>query len=227
MTAGIALAVAMAGCNASTNAPQPTNSPAPTATPAAADTPTLEPTAEATTAETPAPTPSPEATATPTATPAPTPTPTPTPTPAPTLNSAVAPCTGSAAIKQTWANLIPKFKFHLYCAVLPSGWQVVSMSWDYKAAGMQAHYKTKSGMTIDVWEGTVCALSPNPCTGYWPDDFGTQSFGGLTGDMFGEASTKHWTTIVHTGVTTGYTLLGHGMTESAYRAISAAMHKIS
>ena len=204
------------GACQSTATPEPTATPAPTATAEPTPTPTAAPT------PTPAPTATPTTAATPT--PAPTPTPTVKPTPAPTLPAGVVPCTGSSAIKQAFAAQVSKLKFTLYCAVLPSGWSVVNVAWDYSAGGLQAHYK-KGAYTIDVWEGNVCGIHPNPCTGYWTPDLGSQAFGPLTGDMAG--STGMWTVIVHSSAKVMYTITGDGMTESAFRAISAAMHKIS
>jgi hypothetical protein len=218
MTAALTIGLVLGACQGSTTTP------APTATPVATDTPTPAPTDTPVATATPAPTPTPTATLAPTV--APTPVPTVKPAATPTLTSKVAACTGSSNIKQTWAAQIPKFKFTLYCGVLPTGWSVVNMAWDYKAAGIQAHY-SKGSMKIDVWEGNVCGLSPNPCTGNWPDDFGSQAFGPLTGDMAGDASSKAWTTVVHSAPTILYTITGAGMTESAFRSISAAMHKLS
>ena len=133
-------------------------------------------------------------------------------------------CTGTTGFKQAFANEIGHLKFDLYCAVLPAGWTVVNVSWDYNVGGMQAHYKNKSGYTVDVWEGNVCQLSPNPCTGIWNPDIGSQAFGPLTGDMSGSAG--HWTTIVSTSnPKVMYSLTGDGMTQSAFASYSAAMHK--
>jgi hypothetical protein len=209
------LSLALAGCQASTTTPTP-----PAATPTDTATPTAAPTSPPLAAPTQTPAATPTVTATPTATPAP------TPTAAPTLPTSVAPCTGSNSIKQTFANQIPKFKFDLYCPVLPAGWSVVNVAWNYSASGLQAHYKTKAGYTVDVWEGNVCLLSPNPCTGIWDPDLGPQAFGPLTGDMSGSAG--HWTTIVHTAnPKVLYTITGDGMSQTAFASYSAAMHKIS
>jgi hypothetical protein len=165
----------------------------------------------------------------PTDTPVPEPTDTPVPeatdTPSATLPPGVVACTGSAAIKQTLADEISHLKFDLYCPVLPSGWSVVNVAWDYNVGGAQAHYHSGS-KTIDVWEGKVCSLSPNPCSGVWNPDIGPQAFGSLTGDMSG--SVGHWTTIVHTtNAKVMYTLTGDGMTEAQFQAYSAAMHKFN
>jgi hypothetical protein len=214
--AALTVSLVLGACGGSTTTPAPT--PEPTAAPTATLEPTLEPTAEPTPTPTPAPTDTP--------TPEPTATPTPTPTAAPTLPAAVQACTGSSAIKQALANQVPHFKFALYCAVLPAGWSVVNIAWDYNVPGLQAHYTTKSGYKIDVWEGNICFLSPNPCTGIWNPDIGPQAFGPLTGDMAGSAG--HWTTIVHTtNPKLIYTITGDGMSQAAFQAISAAMHKFS
>jgi hypothetical protein len=208
------LSLALVGCQASTTTPTPTGTPVPTDTPTPAPTPTVAPT----------PTPTPAATPTDTATPAPTLSP--TPTAAPSLPTSVALCTGSSSIKQTFADQIPKLKFDLYCPVLPAGWSVVTVAWNYKAPGLQAHYKTKAGYTLNVWEGNVCSLSPNPCTGVWDPDIGPQAFGPLTGDMSGSAG--HWSTLVLTAnPKVLYTITGDGMSQAAFASYSAAMHKIS
>jgi hypothetical protein len=209
----LVMSLAVGGCQTATATPAPTNTPVPTdtATPTPAATPT----------DTPTPTPA----ATPTDTPTPTPTLAPTPTAAPSLPTSVAACTGTSSIKQTWANQIKKFKFALYCPVLPAGWSVLTVAWDYNAGALQAHYKTKAGWTVNVWEGNVCAVSPNPCTGVWNPDIGPQAFGPLTGDMSGSAG--HWTTIVNVSPKLLYTITGDGMSQSAFASYSAAMHKIS
>jgi hypothetical protein len=207
------LSLALWGCQASNSTPLPTATPASTATPAPTDTPTVAPT----------PTPAPAATPTDTATPAPTLAP--TPTAAPSLPTAVVPCTGSNSIKQTLANQVAKFKFDLYCPVLPAGWSMVNVAWNYNAPGLQAHYKNKAGYTVNVWEGNVCFLSPNPCTGVWDPDIGPQAFGPLTGDMSG--SVGHWSTLVNTNPKVLYVITGDGMSQSAFASYSAAMHKFS
>jgi hypothetical protein len=136
-------------------------------------------------------------------------------------------CTGSTGIKQWLAGQIPHFSFDLYCAVLPAGWSVVNMGYDYHAPGLHEHYH-KGSTTIDVWEGNVCALSSNPCTSFYPDDYGAQVFGPLPGNMDGDATAKMWSNIAHTSnPKIFYVISGAGMTEAEFRAYSAAMHKIS
>ncbi len=206
----LTVSLALVACQGPSATPEPTATAEPTATP----TPTQAPTPTAT------------PTAAPTPTPAPIPTPTAKPTPAPTLPAGVLPCTGSSTIKQWLANQVSKLKFTLYCAVLPAGWSVVNMTYDYGAGGLQAHYKNGAGYKIDVWEGNVCGIQPNPCTGFWAPDLGSQAFGPLTGDMAGSGGM--WTVVVDTSnPKVMYTITGEGMTAAAFRTYSAAMHKIS
>ena len=210
------LSLALGGCQSSTATPRPTDTPAPTDTPTPAPTDTVAPT----------PTPTPTDTPAPTDTATPEPTLAPTPTAAPSLPISVAPCTGSSSIKQTLASQVAKFKFALYCAVLPAGWSVVNVAWNYNAPGLQTHYKSKAGYTVNVWEGNVCLLGPTPCTGVWDPDIGPQAFGTLTGEMSGSAG--HWSTLVNTAnPKVLYVITGDGMTQTAFASYSAAMHKIS
>ncbi len=218
LAAALTLSLAVAACGGSAATPTPTATPAPTPTPTATPAPTDTPTPAPTDTPTPAPTPAPTDT--------PTPAPTATPTSAPTLPSAVQACTGGSGIKQALANQIPHFTFDLYCAVLPAGWSVVNVAWDYNAPGLQMHYQNATAWKIDVWEGNVCLLSPNPCTGIWNPAIGPQAVGPLTGDMSGSAG--HWTTVVHTAnPKLLYSITGDGMSQAAFQTISAAMHKFS
>ena len=225
----VGLSVVACGSSAATVAPPP-------ATPTMAVTDTPAPT-DTTVPATPSPTPMPTATPTaaPSATPAATPTPTPaaTPTPSGTASASVTPlpsasCTGGASTKQWLADQMPHFKFKLYCAVMPSGWSLVGMSSDYDVPGLQAHYKNKTGGTVDIWEGNVCGLSPNPCSGYWPQDLGTLAFGPLTGTFTGDTGSEAWSNVVTTtSPTIRYVITGSSFEEAPFKSISAAMHPLS
>ena len=225
LAAALTIGLAAGACGSST----------PTAAPAATPTtePTESPTPEETAPEvTPTPTPTPEATLTATPTAAPTATPTATPSDgasaSPTLIDTVAACTGGATTKQWLADQIAHFHFTLYCAVLPSGWGVATMSSSYDAPGVQAHYKTKAGALIDVWEGNVCGLSPNPCSGNWPTSMGSQAFGSLTGAMSGDSGSAMYSNIVTTAdPKIRYVITGTGISEADFRKFSAAMHPLS
>jgi hypothetical protein len=118
-----------------------------------------------------------------------------------------------------------KFSFDLYCAVLPGGWGVTNMTANYKAPGLLAEYKNGAGSRLDLWEGEVCTIEWNACSGFFAPDLGAQAFGPLTGDMAGSDGT--WELVVDTSnPSVRYRLVGENMTEAAFRSISAKVHKI-
>lgn len=208
----LTVSIAVGACTPGSPTPVPT--PPPTATPTATATAT--------------PTPTPKPTATATATPAPTasPSPTPSPTPAPTVPSSASVCTGSDNVKTWFGQQAPQFSYPIYCAALPAGWGVLTVT-SYPSLGIEGHYQNSSGNTVDLWEGTpsgICHMNTTPCTGYYAPDLGNQAFGGLTGDLAGGSGM--WEIIVDTA-SARYVLHGKGMTESQFRAMCAAMHKVA
>jgi hypothetical protein len=188
-------------CGSSAATPVPTSAAATaTATPTDAATATLEATA--------VPTPTPAPTTAPTPTAAPTAASTATLTATPAGSSSASPsatplpsaaCTGGASTKQWLADQMPHFKFKLYCAVMPSGWSLVGMSADY-----------------------------DPCSGSWPESFGTQAFGPLSGTLTGDSGSEAWSNVVTTSSPTiRYVITGNWFDLAAFKAISAAMHPLS
>jgi len=98
--------------------------------------------------------------------------------------------------EQWFADQVSHLSFDLYCAVLPSGWGVVAGQVDYAKGGVVVQYKNAAGNTVDVYEGSFCSMSPNPCTGYWSPIVGNTAFGPLTGELDG--SSGLWSVTVHT-----------------------------
>jgi len=215
--AALAMSLVLGACQSSNPTPAPTPTPVatPTATPAATPTPTATPT--------PAPTATPEYTPTPA--PTATPTPAPTASAAPTLPTAAVPCTGSATVKQWFADQTKLLSFDVYCAALPSGWGVVKVQADYSKGGLVAQYKNGAGYTVNLYEGSFCAMSPNPCSGYWNPVVGPTPFGPLTGELDGASGM--WQVYVSTSnPKVRYSMVGEGMTEAAIKSYSAAVHKV-
>lgn len=213
--AALAMSLILGACGSSTPTPAPTPTPVvtPTATPVATPTPT--PTPELTPA--PEPTPTPEASPTPTASP--------TLSAAPTLPADVVPCTGSATVKQWFADQAKLVNFDLYCAVLPSGWGVVKVQVDYIQGGVVAQYKNAAGYTLVVYEGSFCGMSPNPCSGFWTPTVGPTPFASLTGELDGSGGM--WSVLVTTSnPKVRYNVVGEGMTMASIKSYSAAMHKV-
>ena len=209
------MSLALGACQGSNHTPAPAQSTptaTPTTTPAGAPTPAATPTLTAT------------PTATPTA--SDTPTASPSPTAAPTLLASAVPCTGSDTMKKWFADQVPLMGFDVYCAVLPSGLGVVKGQVDYDKGGLVVQYKNAAGNTVDVYEGSFCSMSPNPCSGNWTPVVGNTAFGPLTGELDG--SSGLWSITVHTSnPKVMYAMVGSGMDQAAIASYAAAMHKVS
>jgi hypothetical protein len=129
-------------------------------------------------------------------------------------------------VKQWFADQVPHLGFDLYCAVLPAGWGVVKVQADYAKGGVVAQYKNGTGNTVDVYEGSFCTMSPNPCSGFWAPIVGPALFGPLTGELDGGSGS--WAVIVHTSnPKVMYAMIGSGMSQAAITAYAAGMHKVS
>jgi hypothetical protein len=129
-------------------------------------------------------------------------------------------------VKQSFADQVPLLSFDLYCAVLPAGWGVVQVQADYNKGGLVAQYKNAVGNTVDVYEGSFCSMSPNPCSGNWTPVVGPAQFGPLTGELDGASGS--WSVVVHTSnPKVMYTMVGSGMDQAAIKSYAAAMHKVS
>jgi hypothetical protein len=129
-------------------------------------------------------------------------------------------------VKQSFADQVPHLSFDVYCAVLPSGWGVVQVQADWDKGGLIAQYKTAAGNTVDVYEGSFCSMSPNPCSGFWTPVVGATPFGPLTGELDGASGS--WAVLVHTASPkVMYTMVGSGMDQAAIKSYAAAMHKVS
>ena len=129
-------------------------------------------------------------------------------------------------MKQWFADQVSHLSFDLYCAVLPSGWGVVAGQVDYAKGGVVVQYKNAAGNTVDVYEGSFCTMSPNPCSGFWSPVVGNTAFGPLTGELDGASGS--WSVTVHTSnPKVMYAMVGSGMNQAAITSYAAAMHKVS
>jgi hypothetical protein len=128
-------------------------------------------------------------------------------------------------VKQWFADQIPLLDFDVYCAVLPSGWSVVKVQSDFDKGGLVAEYKNTLGYTLNLYEGSFCAMSPNPCTGYWDPVVGPIPFGPFTAPLDGASG--HWSVLVHTSnPKVSYEMVGEGMDVAAMKSYAAALHKV-
>jgi hypothetical protein len=158
-------------------------------------------------------------TATPTASPSGTPTATPT-----SAAGDATTCTDWAKDGAEFTKAAKSLTFASYCAVLPSGWYVSSMTWEQPkgvTGKMIVSYTNKKGNTFLVSEGNFCP----GCA--WVDisNLGSASFGGLPATLRLRLAGQY-SLYVHPGEDVQYQILSKGMTKAAFVAIAAAMVKI-
>ncbi|MGD0861440.1 MAG: hypothetical protein ABSA21_01595 [Candidatus Limnocylindrales bacterium] len=211
-SAALVGALAVTACSSSA---QPTpiyvvRTPTPTV---AAQTPTPTATQGAETTITPLPsfpTPAP-----PTAPATPTPTSKPTATPSAGPTSPAAFCTGGSGNQPEFVKAANTLKWNFYCASLPKGWSLVSMTWDATTlpGGAKISYKGSSGATIKVFEGKWCLMTPSDCPAQSGVSLGAGSFGGLSGNVYATAD-GGLGIYVAPGTSHAYQLDGYNMTQA-------------
>jgi len=217
----LALVVGLAGCQASSPAPQATRVPAtPSPTAAVTAKPSAAPSATATAAG---------ASATPgeSATPGASPTAAASASPAESASAAPAgsTCTGSADHLAFFADAASKLSFDAYCASLPSTWWLQATQYQLPGGGqLTISYKNSKGQTLSVGEGNFCSGAPLCWTSV--GDLGSASFGNLSGSLKLYNNDPQYAVYVSPGTTHGYQIIGKGMTQAQFVALAAAMVKI-
>jgi hypothetical protein len=183
-------------------------------------------------------TPSPVATPTPTATPAPSPTPVPSatatatpteapPPPAPSLDHTQ--CTRTAANDAFFVAAADHVAWDVYCAILPSGWSVVSGSANYNNGG-QLHVSYHSGSKeFTLSEGYFCP-PPAGC-GLAGDRIGDRSFGSMPAELLVESDGSYLMYIERGGGAfergpLGYWAMGYGLSQATFESFCANLELV-
>jgi hypothetical protein len=142
-------------------------------------------------------------------------------TAAPTSRAAA--CSGTDANRTFFADGARDLSFDVYCAVLPSGWWVDSGSYDAASGGyLQVDYKTSGSANFTLREGRWCPPE-KACIAHGPA-VGTASFDGMTGPLCLNAGTFNLE--IGTWANPRYLMVGHGMTQAQFTALSAALIKV-
>ena len=203
----LALSLALAGCGGAKATPiviHVTPSPSPT------EAATL--TAAAATTEAPA--------SSPTDTPAASPSPSPTPTPPPAGTT----CSRTAANNQWFVDQAPHLSWSVYCAVLPSGWSLISGSSEYNNGGYVTVAYQGPGGTLTLYEGNICYFMKSGCASAGTD-LGAATFGDRTGKVWNITPTSYeFSGDGGTNVT--YRADSSGLSEATFRSYLATMHKV-
>jgi hypothetical protein len=216
----LAVSLALAGCAGAkatpivihvTPSPAPSVAATPTATAVATDTATAS--AAATDTAT--------ASAAATDTPASSPSPSPTPVPAPAGTT----CSRTPANNQWFVDQAPHLPWSVYCAVLPSGWGVLSGSSEYSSGGyLQMTYKGPGGATLALYEGNICHFMTTGCASAGTD-LGTATFGDRSGHLYSITPSTYlfWG---DAGTNVVYRADSSGLSEATMRSYLAALLKV-
>jgi hypothetical protein len=204
----LVVSLALAGCGGAkatpivihvTPSPAPTEAATPTETAAATETPASSPTDM------------------PTASPSPSPTPMPPP--------AGTTCSRTAANNQWFVDQAPHLSWSVYCAVLPSGWGVLSGSSEYNNGGyVQMTYEGPGGATLALYEGNICHFMTTGCASAGTD-LGAATFGERSGHLYNIAPSTYLFS-GDAGTNVVYRADSSGLSEATFRSYLAAMLKV-
>jgi hypothetical protein len=207
----VALALAVVGC--ASTAPTPLTVYI-TAPPGA--TPTTTPTAEAT------PTPADEPSPTESLAESPSESSAGSPSVSPT--SPAAGCTGSETHKAYFVNAAKDMPFDIYCAVLPSGWWLMTSEYNRTDGGrMVTVYRNSADEVIVLTEGWLCA-SLSTCLDIYPS-LGAAPFDGLAGTMRDMIGGGHGV-VVNPHSIPGYWLYSFDLSQAKVAQYAAAVIKV-
>lgn len=139
-------------------------------------------------------------------------------------DAAAAACSGSAQTKDFFTAIAEAVAWHVYCAVLPSGWAVDRGSGNTYALAnggrMVIGYHTNAGDHLELREGHWCTDSASACSPH-DQDIGPLNVGDLHGELM--ALGGGFVVYVDPGDTPSWTITGTGMDEAGFRALVAAL----
>jgi hypothetical protein len=165
----------------------------------------------------------------------------PLPTPTPTLEPSVEPslptpsesaglrpaaaCTGNDQNREFFEAAAAALQWTVYCAVLPSGWFVVSG--EYRQAGggrLEIAYRGPGSARFELHEGAFCAGTD----GCVPSgtEIGDAAFDGQTGTLIA-TDVGGWAIVIDRGEPISWVAIGTGVEEDAFRAIAAALAAVN
>jgi hypothetical protein len=165
----------------------------------------------------------------------------PLPTPTPTLDPSVEPtlptpsesagsrpaaaCSGNDQNREFFEAAAAALQWTVYCAVLPTGWFVVSG--EYRQAGggrLEIAYRGPGGARFELREGGFCA----DADGCVPSgtEIGDAAFDGQTGTLIA-TDDGGWAIVVDRGEAISWHAIGTGVEEDAFRAIAAALAAVN
>ncbi|MGA3057613.1 MAG: hypothetical protein ABSE70_06210 [Candidatus Limnocylindrales bacterium] len=147
---------------------------------------------------------------------------TPSPTPYPLLWHPPIECTGEADGPGSFKAASMGTDFGVYCAVLPAGWQRVSMAGDESGTTLlSATYRGPAGEELTLLEGKICQGTLAECQAGTP--IGTAMFGNLEGVLVNGLDDADFAVYFDAGENPSWIATGKGMSQEAFTALTAAL----
>jgi hypothetical protein len=144
------------------------------------------------------------------------------------LPDGAAACTGSDNNRAFFVNFARSIPWHVFCAVLPTGWFVSSGSNRLAGGGrLIISYKGPAGATVTLSEGSWCT-DANGCIPSGSDS-GSAPFGSLSGlvyDLSASGGTG-WAVVVDGGQAPSWMLETHGLDQPTTLALAAALVEVA
>ncbi len=215
----------LAACSSATPSSSPASSAAASSGPGASPllSPSLVP-SEAPTAST-GPTPAPSNGPSESTAPSAVPTPTDALEASPSPSSTASVCSGAKDTPDFYLAFANSVSFPVYCAVLPSGWSLVTGTYRLANGGhITINFRRKAdNATFELDEGSFCTDS----SGCVPTGTaaGSGPFGDLTGDLV-QTSTG-FALVVAKGEKPSWLAIGNGLDRASFLALTGALHAIN
>lgn len=144
------------------------------------------------------------------------------PTPTPTLDHTQ--CTKTAAHDAWFVTAADHMSWDVYCALLPTGWSVVTASADYNNGGtLNISYKSGTTKTFSLAEGNQCPRPLGcPAAGV---SIGPGTFASLPADLIQmpDGSYLMWATVSPSLV---YFAQGKGLSQATFKSLCADLERV-
>lgn len=145
--------------------------------------------------------------------------------PSPTASSAASVCSGAQDTPDFYESFASSVSFPVYCAVLPTGWSLVSGTYRLANGGhITISFRRKvDSATLELDEGSFCTDDSGCVPG--GISAGTGPYGDLSGSLVQTSS--GFALVVAKGEKPSWLAIGNGLDQATFLALTAALHAIN
>jgi hypothetical protein len=145
--------------------------------------------------------------------------------PSPTASSAASVCSGANDTPDFYESFAGSVNFPVYCAVLPTGWSLVSGTYRLANGGhITISFRRKAdGAMFELDEGSFCTDDSGCVPG--GTSTGTDPYGDLSGSLV--QTSNGFALVVARGEKPSWLAIGSGLDLATFLALTAALHAIS